>query len=155
MLRNIAGPLKLLHGKPSIVQSPEIPVSSLQNLRENLLATSEIRLGDDSYLKEGLEEARLAMADDAPEKLIDVFEQYVDMEEDEDIQAVRENEVLDKIEHNFAEMEVDIEGSDDDSIVPADEKIAPKDLRRIQQLLKKLKFWGKIVIHYARGYLMF
>ena len=52
-------------------------------------------------------------------------------------------------------MEVDIEGSDDDSIVPADEKIAPKDLRRIQQLLKKLKFWGKIVIHYARGYLMF
>ena len=84
---------------PPLFNPPIVPVSSLQNLREKLLATSAIRFEDDSYLKEGLEEARLAMADGAPEKLIDVFEQYVDIEEDEDIQAVRENEVLEQIEH--------------------------------------------------------
>ena len=41
-------------------------------------------------------------------------------------------------------MEVSLETDDNsNSIVPADEKIAPKDLRRIQSLLQEIKILGK------------
>ena len=66
------------------------------------------------------------------------------IEDDDDIPAVIENEILDNLESNFSKLEIDIDQSNESSSnLLTHEKIPPQNLRKIYDLLKEVKELAK------------